>query len=47
MLPYFDDFMFMKQGFGACVWLARRVEGDLVLAGLRINVLKCRMILVQ
>jgi len=44
VLPYWDDFMFMKQGFGACVRLARRVEGDLVQAGLRINVPKCRMI---
>jgi len=47
MLPYLDYFIFMKQGFGACVRLARRVEGDLVRAGLRINVPKCRMIPTQ
>ena len=47
VLPYLDDFMFMKQGFGACVRLARRVEGDLVRAGLRINVPKCRRIPAQ
>jgi hypothetical protein len=47
VLPYLNDFMFMKQGFGACDWLSRRVDGDLVRAGLRINVPKCRMILAQ
>ena len=47
VLPYLDDFMFMKQGFGACVRLACRVEADLVRAGLRINVPKCRMIPAQ
>ena len=44
VLPHWDDLMLMKQGFGACVRLARWVEGDFVRAGLRINVPKCRMI---
>ncbi len=47
MLPYLDDLMFMKQGFWPCVRLARRVEGDFVRAGLRINVPKCRRIPAQ
>ncbi len=47
MLPYSDDLMFMKQGFGPCVQLARRVKGDLVRVGLRINVPKCRRIPAQ
>ena len=47
MLPHLDDFMFMKQGFGPRVRLVRRVEGDLVRAGLRINVPKCRRIPAQ
>ena len=44
MLPYLDVFMFMKSGFWQCVRLARRVERELVLAGLRINVPKCHSI---
>jgi hypothetical protein len=47
VLPYLDDFMAMKQGFWACVRLARRLEGDFVRAGLRINVPKCHMIPAQ
>jgi hypothetical protein len=43
VLPYLGDCMFMKQGFCACVRLARRVEGDLVRAELRINGPKCRI----
>ncbi len=34
VLPYLDDFMFMKIDFGYCVMLARRVESDFVRAGL-------------
>ncbi len=41
VLPYLDDFVSTKHGFGACVVPARRVEGDLVRAGLRINEPKC------
>ena len=44
VLPYLDDLMFMKHGFWPCNRLARRVEGYLVRAGLRINVPKCRRI---
>ncbi len=44
VLSYLDDFMAMKQGFCACVRLARRLESDFVRAGLRINVPKCHMI---
>ena len=40
VLPYLDDFMLMKQCFGACVRLARWVEGDLIRVGLRTNVPK-------
>ncbi len=47
MLPYLDDFMATKQGFWACVRLARRLESDFIRAGLRINVHKCHMILAQ
>ena len=47
VLPYLDDFMFMKQGFQACVRPARRGEGDFVRARLRIDVPKCRMIPAQ
>ena len=47
VLPYLDDLMFMKQGLWACVWLARRMEGDFVRAGLRINVPNCRRIPAQ
>jgi len=47
VLPHLDDFMFVNKDFGACVRLARRVEGDLVRAGLRINEAKCRRILAQ
>ncbi len=41
LLPYLDDLMFMARGFWQCVRLARKVEADLVRAGLRINVPKC------
>ena len=44
VLPYLDEFMFMKQDFLACVRLARRVEEDLVRTGMEISVPKCRMI---
>jgi hypothetical protein len=45
VLPYLDDFMFMKHGFAACARLARRMEGDFIKAvGLRINVPKCRTV---
>ena len=44
VLPHLDDFMFVKQGFWACVRMACRVEVDFVWAGLRINVPKCRNI---
>ncbi len=39
-LPYVDDFMAMKQGFWACVRLARKLESNLVRAVMRINVPK-------
>jgi len=45
VLPYLDGFMSIKQGFQACVRLARRLERDFVRKGLRINVLKCHTIL--
>ena len=38
MLPYLDDFMFMERGFWQCACLARRMERDFFLAGLKINV---------
>jgi hypothetical protein len=45
VLPYLDDFVFMKHGFCHCARLARRVarrvEGDFIRAGVRINVPKC------
>jgi hypothetical protein len=41
VLPYLDDFMFMKSGFWQCVRLACRVERDSVWTGLKINVPKC------
>ncbi len=44
MLSYLDDFLFMELGFWHCVRLARRVEKDLFLASLKINVPKCHMI---
>ena len=47
MLPYLDDFLFMAKGFWQCVRLARKVEADLVRAGLRINVPKCHNIPAQ
>ena len=47
MLPYLDDFMFMKRGFLLCARLARRVEGDFIRAGLKINVPKCHTIPAQ
>jgi hypothetical protein len=40
VLPYLDDFMFMKHGFAPCARLARRMEGDFIKTGLRINVPK-------
>ena len=39
--------MAMKQGFWACVRLARRLESVFVQAGLRINVPKCHLIPTQ
>ena len=47
VLSYLDDFMYIRQGFGACAVLARRVEGDFVRARLRIDVPKCRWIPAQ
>ena len=47
LLPYLDDFMFMKSGFWQCVRLARRMERDFVRAGLMINVPKCHSIPAQ
>ena len=47
MLHYLDDFMFMEHGIWQCVRLARRVEKDLFLAGLKINVPKCHTIPAQ
>ncbi len=47
LLPYLDDFMFMAKGFWQCVRLARKVERDFVLAGLRINVPKCHTLPAQ
>ena len=47
MLLYLDDFMFMEREFRQCVRLARRVEKDLFLAGLTINVPMCHMIPTQ
>ena len=47
LLPYLDDFMFMKSGFWQCVRMARKVERDFVRAGLRINVPKCHVIPAQ
>jgi len=44
LLPYLDDLMLMKSGFWQCVRMTRRVERDLVRAGLRINVPKCHSI---
>ena len=41
VLPYLDDFMFMKSGFRQCASLALRVERDFVRAGLEINAPKC------
>ena len=38
VLPYLNDFMFMKSDFGQCVMLARRVERDFVRA---CNMPKC------
>ncbi len=47
MLPYLDDFMFMERGFWQCVRLARGMERDFFLDGLKINVPKCHSILAQ
>ena len=47
VLPYLDDFLFMKHGFWQCALLARRVEGDFIRAGLKINVAKCNTIPAQ
>ncbi len=44
VLPYLDDFMFMKSDFGQCVMLARRVERDFVRAGPNINMPKCSLV---
>ena len=44
LLPYLDDFMFMKSGILQCIRMARRVERAFVRAGLRINVSKCHSI---
>jgi hypothetical protein len=44
LLPYLDDFIFTIQGFWQCVWLARKVERDFILAGLKINVPKSHSI---
>ncbi len=41
VLPCLDDFLFMARGFWQCVKLVRKVEADLLRAGLRINVPKC------
>ena len=41
LLTYLDDFLFMAKGFWKCVRLARKLEVDIVRAGLRINVPKC------
>ena len=41
VLPYLDDFVFMKSGFWQCVRLARKVERDFVRAGLKIDAPKC------
>jgi hypothetical protein len=47
LLPYLDDFMFIKRGFWQCARMAQRVEGDFVRAGLRINGSKCHTIPAQ
>ena len=47
VLPYLDDFMFMKHGFWQCARMARKVEGDFIRAGLKINVPKCSTIPAQ
>ena len=47
LLPYLDDFMFMKVGFLQCVRMARRMEIDFVRAGLRIIVPKYHTIPAQ
>ncbi len=47
LLPYLDDFLFMAKGFWQCARLAKKVEADFVLAGLRINVPKCHALPAQ
>ncbi len=47
LLPYLDDFMFMKSGFWQCVRMARRMERDFVRTGIMINVPKCHSIPAQ
>jgi hypothetical protein len=48
LLPYYlDDFLFMAKGFWQCVRLAKKVERDFVLTGLRINVPKCHTLPAQ
>ncbi len=47
LLPYLDNLMFMARDFWQCVKLARKVEADLVRAGLRINVPKCHTLPAQ
>ena len=37
LLPYLYDFVFIKRGFQQSARMARRMEGDFVRAGLRIN----------
>ena len=44
MLPYLDDFMFIKSDSRQCLMLARRVERDSVRAGLNINMRKCCLV---
>ena len=47
LLPYLDDFMFMKVGLWQCIRMARRVKRDFGRAGLRINMPKCHTIPAQ
>ena len=47
MLPFLDDFLFMKSGFWQCVRLVRKVERYFVRARLKINAPKCSTVLAQ
>jgi len=47
VLPYLDDFVFMKHGFCQCARLAHRVERDFIRAGLQINMPKLNTIPAQ